>query len=118
MRKNLTISLSLDQRIAISFILVVILTTMALLFASYSIKQTADRYDDLVPLEIDIDTLMLQLRRDEKDFLMRNDSKYMDQFNTNYEKIKLSNKRAIAYGNEFNLLEIVKDGNTITDLLE
>jgi methyl-accepting chemotaxis protein len=97
-------NMKLGTRITFGFglLLAMLLVTGSLL--AVSLKQTVARFEDtngkeglLVDLAMDTNISMLQCRRAEKDFIMRREQKYVDDFSaTLAELTKLSGEMATA----------------------
>jgi len=71
------------------------LTTLTMLGLNYHSTDTVIELEQEEVLLRDVEAGMLMLRRNEKDFLMRKDMKYLDKFNANHEML-LSKTRLLA----------------------
>ena len=64
----------------------VVVSLIALFIEGQLTKAKVERLNGVVLASSQLQTDMLMLRRNEKDFLMRQDLKYLDKFNRNFNK--------------------------------
>lgn len=91
--------------------------TVLLLFVAgiynYALSATIHEYESLVENEVEIDInamhineLVLQCRRNEKDFLLRKDEKYVDRLHENIAEIETTAKKINSFSQNINNKEI------------
>jgi methyl-accepting chemotaxis protein len=89
---NILSKLTIKQKLIINVVASIasLLMLLGILLTELSVfKQLLHFEEDVIRLE----TGMLQLRRNEKDFLARKDLKYLEKFNANYAKLAANAKR-------------------------
>ncbi len=116
-------NLKLGKKLGLSFGFVVVLLAGAGVLALWSLQSTTTTYNDLLDGDMaivihasEIDSLMLQCRRNEKDFLLRRNVKYLDSLKSNCAALSAEAqavaKLAEAIGNE----EETREANEIVRL--
>ena len=104
-------NLKLGKKLGLSFGFVIVLLAGAGALALWSLQSTTTAFNDLLDNDVavgaragKIDSLMLQCRRNEKDFLLRRDLKYLDSLKSNCaaltDEARSVAKLAEAGGNE------------------
>jgi methyl-accepting chemotaxis protein len=95
-------NLKLGKKLGLSFGFVVALLAGTGALALWSLQSTTTAYNDLLENDIavvthadEINSLMLQCRRNEKDFLLRRDAKYLESLKSNCAKL-IDDARAVA----------------------
>ena len=84
--------MTIKQKLTL-LILLSIFTISGVALSGWYSQQKMMTLNEQSEIVIGMEVTLLELRRNEKDFLSRRNLKYVDDFKNNYEKLKTSNKR-------------------------
>ena len=86
--------MTLSSRLIGAFVVVLLLLVSAMGVYQYSSSYTLSSFEKLLKLEVAVadhaaicESYMLQCRRNEKDFLIRKDKKYVDRLESIYSRL-------------------------------
>lgn len=77
---------------------------ISLLFTTSHFADTVERMDKAKLVTKELEVRLLNLRRNEKDFLLRSDMKYLDKFDQNYNKFLASESELATILNDLDLV--------------
>ncbi len=115
----------IGAKIAGGFGFVMVLLTLVMGIYHYEITRTTTSFRNLMNEEIaitnhsdKITALTLQCRRNEKDFLMRREEKYVDSLKKNIADLKEHSQAVIALGSQYNYPSAVEKATAIGRFIE
>lgn len=77
---------------------------ISLLFTTSQFTDTTAQMSEAKQITKELEVRLLNLRRNEKDFLLRSDMKYLDKFDVNYNKFLASESQLNAVLNDLGLV--------------
>lgn len=77
---------------------------VSLLFTTSQFADTTAQMSEAKQITKELEVRLLNLRRNEKDFLLRNDMKYLDKFDVNYNKFLASESQLNVVLNDLGLV--------------
>ncbi len=121
MLKKLKLSTKLIGGFGIMIILLLAVTGLY----QYAVTSSSSGFSDLMKVDVAIanhaakvDSLMLQCRRNEKDFLLRKDMKYLDSFEDTVADLKTETDLIITLAEESNNAQALDDATKIKSLAD